>query len=156
MITRDFFTWNPICKDHATLARSVKVYLPTTNQNITKEAPDKGSYMNCSALMNSMEVKMDQIRDGTLLDASQIQWYNDPNDDTPLPVLPAQARCSTHIPCPAPKLVDPNNTVLHKRKASRSVVTSEGSEEENEGDQDNRVTTDESCLALISLGLASQ
>ncbi|KAG2158274.1 uncharacterized protein EDB93DRAFT_1246129 [Suillus bovinus] len=77
--------------------------------------------------------------DGTLLDASQIQWYNDPDNDTPLPVLPAQARRSTHIPCPAPKLVDPNNAVLRKRKASRSVVTSEGSEEESdcEGDQDN-------------------
>jgi hypothetical protein len=31
---------------------------------------------------------------------------------------------------------------LRKRKASRSVVTSEGSEEESEGDQDNGVTTD--------------
>ncbi|KAG1888799.1 hypothetical protein F4604DRAFT_1674418 [Suillus subluteus] len=65
--------------------------------------------------------------DGTLLDASQIQWYNDPDDDTPLP--PAACR-STHIPHPAPKLVDPNNAVLRKRKA-RSVVMSEGSEEEN-------------------------
>ncbi|KAG2158269.1 uncharacterized protein EDB93DRAFT_1246123 [Suillus bovinus] len=109
-----------------------------------KEEPDKGSYMNCSALMNLMEVKMDQIQDGTLLDASQIQWYNDPDDDTPLPVLPAQACRSTRIPHPAPKLVDPNNAVLRKRKASRSVVTSEGSEEESdcEGDQDNGVTTD--------------
>ncbi|KAG2140519.1 uncharacterized protein EDB93DRAFT_1252804 [Suillus bovinus] len=144
MITRDFFAWNPIHKDHATLARSVKVCLPTTNPNITKEEPDKGSYMNCSALMNLMEVKMDQIQDGTLLDTSQIRWYNNPNDDTPLPVLPAQARRSTHIPRPAPKLVDPNNAVLRKRKASRSVVTSEGSEGESdcEGDQDNRVTTD--------------
>ncbi|KAG2127653.1 uncharacterized protein EDB93DRAFT_1256904 [Suillus bovinus] len=144
MITRNFFTWNPIHKDHATLARSVKVCLPTTNPNITKEEPDKGSYMNCSALMNLMEVKMDQIQDGTLLDASQIRWYNDPDDDTPLPVLPAQACRSTCIPCPAPKLVDPNNAVLHKCKASRSVVTSEGSEEESdcEGDQDNGVTTD--------------
>ncbi|KAG2153473.1 uncharacterized protein EDB93DRAFT_1248738 [Suillus bovinus] len=144
MITRDFFAWNPIHKDHATLARSVKVCLPTTNPNITKEEPDKGSYMNCLALMNSMEVKMDQIQDGTLLDASQIRWYNNPDDDTPLPVLPAQAHRSTRIPCPAPKLVDPNNAVLRKRKASRSVVTSEGSEGESdcEGDQDNGVTTD--------------
>ncbi|KAG1882497.1 hypothetical protein F4604DRAFT_1921685 [Suillus subluteus] len=77
--------------------------------------------------------------DGTLLDTSQIQWYNDPDDDTPLP--PA-ARHSTHIPCPAPKLVDPNNAVLRKCKASRSVVMSEGSEEESEGDQDNRVIMD--------------
>ncbi|KAG2136932.1 uncharacterized protein EDB93DRAFT_1106727 [Suillus bovinus] len=133
MITRDFFAWNPIHKDHATLARSVKVCLPTTNPNITKEEPDKGSYMNCSALMNSMEVKMDQIQVW-----SGCRW-NSPRRQSNL-----MARRSTRIPHPAPKLVDPNNAVLRKHKASRSVVTSEGSEEESdcEGDQDNGVTTD--------------
>jgi hypothetical protein len=69
--------------------------------------------------------------DGTLLDASQIQWYNDPNDDIPL--LPTIRR-STHIPRPACKLVDPNNAILRKYKASRPVIVNEGSEEENEGD----------------------
>jgi hypothetical protein len=85
--------------------------------------------------------------DGTLLDASQIRWFNDPDDDTPL--LPtANARCSTRIPRPAPKLVDPNNAILRKRKAttSRPVVVSESSEEEeDEGDtidQDDGVITD--------------
>ncbi|KAG2367202.1 hypothetical protein BDR07DRAFT_1479323 [Suillus spraguei] len=76
--------------------------------------------------------------DGTLLDASQILWLNDPDDDILLlPSIPAaSARCSTHIPCPAPKLVDSNNTILRKCKAStsRPVVVSEGSEEESEGD----------------------
>ncbi|KAG2140269.1 uncharacterized protein EDB93DRAFT_1105996 [Suillus bovinus] len=116
MITRDFFAWNPIHKDHATLARSVK-----------------GSYMNCLALMNSMEVKMDQIQVW-----SGCRW-NSPRRQSNL-----MACHSTRIPRPAPKLVDPNNAVLHKRKASRSVVTSEGSEEESdcEGDQNNGVTTD--------------
>ena len=78
--------------------------------------------------------------DGTLLDASQIQWYNDPDDDTPL--IPA-ARRSTRTTRPAPKLVDPNNAItLRKCKASRPVVVSEGSEEESEGDRDNGVMTD--------------
>src|SRR6267154_2889412 len=77
--------------------------------------------------------------DGTLLDASQIQWYNDPDDDIPL--LPT-ARRFTRISRPAPKLVDPNNAILRKCKASRPVVVSEGSEEESEGDQDNGVITD--------------
>jgi len=83
--------------------------------------------------------------DGTLLDASQIRWFNDPDDDTPL--LPtANARRSTRVPRPAPKLVDPNNAILRKRKAtSRPVVVSESSEEEGEGDavdQDDGVITD--------------
>jgi len=44
--------------------------------------------------------------DGTLLDASQNQWFNDADNDTPL--LPtANARRSTRIPRPAPNLVDP-------------------------------------------------
>jgi hypothetical protein len=64
--------------------------------------------------------------DGTLLDASQIPWYNDPDDDVPLPT----ARRSTRIPRPAPKLIDPNNALLGKRKAVAVVV----SEEEDEGD----------------------
>ena len=47
--------------------------------------------------------------DGALLDAAQIQWYNDPDDDNPLQAPAHPARRSARVPRPAPKLVDPNN-----------------------------------------------
>ncbi|KAG2132726.1 uncharacterized protein EDB93DRAFT_1107804 [Suillus bovinus] len=149
MITRNFFAWNPIHKDHATLARSVK-----------------GSYMNCSALMNLMEVKMDQIQ-GKLnsLQAfplttwlTSVVWVQMElsltpvkSDGTTIPTTILHCLCFPlrHIAqlvshALHPSLLTPTTAVLRKRKASRSVVTSEGSEGESdcEGDQDNGVTTD--------------
>jgi len=65
--------------------------------------------------------------DGTLLDASQIPWYNDPDDNVPLPT----AWHSTCIACPAPKLIDPNNALLGNKHKAVAVAVSE---EEDEGD----------------------
>ena len=79
--------------------------------------------------------------DGQLLDASKITWYNDPDDDTPMAptttlpstvqgrpsvttldsfvtkVAPATRR-SARAPRPSTKLIDPDNVMTLKRKAS--------------------------------------
>ena len=86
--------------------------------------------------------------DGTLLDAAQIQWYNDPDDDNPLqvPTQPEPARRSARIPRPAPKLVDPNNALLCKRKAV-SVVMSSEEDEGGDAADDSGVITDSAAPA---------
>ncbi|KAG2050400.1 hypothetical protein BDR06DRAFT_1011235 [Suillus hirtellus] len=65
---------------------------------------------------------------GALLDTSDITWFHDADDDTPLPtshmplpppaIMIAGSHRSAHVPHPASKLVDPNNAVLGKRKAT--------------------------------------
>jgi hypothetical protein len=80
---------------------------------------------------------------GTLLDAKDITWFHDPDDNTPLPstsrtslpspaIIVAGSRRSARVPRPASKLTDPNNAVLGKRKATHQVVVSESEDESNE------------------------
>src|SRR5271155_5321723 len=90
--------------------------------------------------------------DGSLLDASEIVFYNDPDDDTPLlnfnsattstnlhpffrggpapSKIVAGSRCSTHVTCPSAHITDPNNleasTATRKRSATMTTST-EGS-----------------------------
>lgn len=83
--------------------------------------------------------------DGKLLDQSEIPWYNDPDDDTPMApattsrstvqgqpsattldsfvvkTAPA-ARRSTRAPRPSTKLIDPNNVMTLKRKSSDTAL----------------------------------
>ncbi|KAG2029156.1 hypothetical protein BDR03DRAFT_987942 [Suillus americanus] len=79
---------------------------------------------------------------GTLLDAKNITWFHDPNDDTLLPstsrtsfpspaIIVTGSRHSARVPRPASKLTDPNNTVLGKCKAIHQVVVSESEDESN-------------------------
>ncbi|KAG1746438.1 hypothetical protein EDB19DRAFT_2023394 [Suillus lakei] len=69
------------------LPRSVKIYSATINQNVTKQAPEKGSYINSSALVNSVQVKIDQTnqlcseRIGKFL-VSQLQVEYESKEDT--------------------------------------------------------------------------
>jgi len=93
--------------------------------------------------------------DGTLLDASEIVFYNDPDDDTPLRVpnsnsaatsthlhpffrggpapskMVAGSRRSGHVTRPSARISDPNNleasTATRKRSATLTTLTSEGS-----------------------------
>ena len=84
--------------------------------------------------------------DGKLLDASQIRWFNDPDDDEPMAsvstfsttqhpmaqvattldsfitaVQPA-ARRSTRAPRLSTKAIDPDNIMNHKRKPSDTAT----------------------------------
>ena len=72
--------------------------------------------------------------DGTLLDASKIVFYNDPDDDIPLPtgsnnsesnLFPAvSSRRSGRITRPSARVLDPNNLealVTRKRSATMTV-----------------------------------
>lgn len=77
--------------------------------------------------------------DGKLLDASEIKWFNDPDDDEPMgPVAtsstvqssldsffttaplpaPPPPRRSDRIPRPSTKAIDPDNAMAAKRKTS--------------------------------------
>ena len=73
--------------------------------------------------------------DGELLDASQIAWVNDPDDDEPMDLaatsstvqpsldsfvtrVPLPARRSTRISRPSTKVIDPDNAMAIKRKPS--------------------------------------
>jgi hypothetical protein len=73
--------------------------------------------------------------DGKLLDASEIDWVNDPDNDELLPVvttsstaqpsldsfitkLPVPARRSTRAVHPSAKAIDPDNAMASKRKSS--------------------------------------
>ena len=84
--------------------------------------------------------------DGKLLDASQIHWFNDPDDDEPMasastssttqhPMaqvatmldsfitnVPPAARRSTRAPRPSTKVIDPDNVMNLKRKPSSSAT----------------------------------
>ena len=84
--------------------------------------------------------------DGKLLDASQIHWFNDPDDDEPMASVstssttqcpmaqvattldsfitnvPPAARRSTRAPRPSTKAIDPNNVINLKRKPSSSAT----------------------------------
>ena len=81
--------------------------------------------------------------DGTLLDASRIEWFNDPDDDEPMVTatsstaqrhVPATtldsfitksrpaARRSTRAPRPSTKAIDPDNIMALKRKSSNSAT----------------------------------
>ena len=81
--------------------------------------------------------------DGTLLDASQILWFNDPDDDKPMVTatsltaqhhvpatmldsfftkVPPAARRSTRAPRPSTKAIDPNNLMALKRKPSITAM----------------------------------
>jgi hypothetical protein len=81
--------------------------------------------------------------DGKLLDASQIVWFNDPDDDEPMAPAttssmaqrqhqvsmtmldsfvtkaPPAARRSTRAPRPSTKAIDPDNIMALKRKPSK-------------------------------------
>ncbi|KAG1842421.1 hypothetical protein F4604DRAFT_1689916 [Suillus subluteus] len=97
--------------------------------------------------------------DGALLDASNITWFHDADDDTPLPtshmpllspaIMIAGSHRSARVPRPASKLIDPNNTVLGKRKATgqRVVLSEDESEdavaEDPEWDDADEVDADE-------------
>ena len=70
--------------------------------------------------------------DGTLLDASKIVFYNDPDDDIPLPtgsnnsnLFPiVSSRCSGRVTRPSARVLDPNNLealVTRKRSATMTV-----------------------------------
>ena len=86
--------------------------------------------------------------DGSLLDASAIVCYNDPDDDTPLPssksattltqvhpffqggLAPAAARCSTCVAHPSARVTDPNNlealtSVVMCKQSATTTVSSE-------------------------------
>ena len=82
--------------------------------------------------------------DGNLLDASQIVWFNDPDDDQPIAPtfssaqhqasvsrtvttldsfvtkVPPAACQSTHAPHPSTKAIDPDNIMALKRKSSNT------------------------------------
>jgi len=82
--------------------------------------------------------------DGKLLDASQIVWYKDPDDDEPmaLAATSSTAQCqistftldsfvtkgppathhSTRAPCPSTKAIDPDNVMALKRKPSNTAT----------------------------------
>ena len=84
--------------------------------------------------------------DGRLLDALQINWYNDPDDNEPMAPAtssstaqhqcqvsvtmlnsfvtkgPPAAHWSTHAPCPSTKAIDPNNVMALKRKPSNTAI----------------------------------
>ena len=89
--------------------------------------------------------------DGKLLDASQIVWFNDPDDDEPMAPattssmaqaaqrqastsrtattldsfiskVPPATRRSTRAPRPSTKAIDPDNIMAHKRKASNTAA----------------------------------
>ena len=47
--------------------------------------------------------------DGSLLDASKIMFYNDPNDNNPLPNLVPESHHSGHVTQPSAHITDPNN-----------------------------------------------
>ncbi|KAG1792926.1 ribonuclease H-like domain-containing protein [Suillus plorans] len=100
----------------------------------------------------------DHSADGALLDAGDITWFHDADDDTLLPtsrmplpppaIMIAGSRRSARVPRPASKLIDPNNAVLGKRKATgqRVVLTEDESEdavaEDPEWDDADEVLTD--------------
>jgi hypothetical protein len=48
-----------------------------------------------------------------LLDASEIEWFNDPDDEQPIPVahpvVPATSRRSTRVPQPSAHIRDTSN-----------------------------------------------
>lgn len=91
-----------------------------------------------------MPLNLDQSAvgaDGTLLDAKDITWFHDADDDTPLPsasrtpfqspaVIVAGSRRSVRVPRPASKLTNPNNVVLGRRKAAHQVVICENEVED--------------------------
>ena len=82
--------------------------------------------------------------DGKLLNASQIIWYKDPDDDEPmaLAATSSTAQCqistfildsfitkgppathhSTRAPCPSTKAIDPDNVMALKRKPSNTAT----------------------------------
>ena len=89
---------------------------------------------------------------GKLLDASQIVWFNDPDDDEPMAPattssmaqaaqcqastswttttldsfvskVPPATRRSTRAPRPSTKAIDPDNIMAHKRKASNTAAS---------------------------------
>ena len=84
--------------------------------------------------------------DGTLLDASQIVWFNDPDDDEPMvpatssvPLaaqlqvsvatldsfvtkIPPAIHRSACAPCPSTRAIDPDNIMALKRKPSNTAV----------------------------------
>jgi hypothetical protein len=82
--------------------------------------------------------------DGNLLNASQIVWYDDPDDDEPMAPAatsstaqrqiststldsfvtkgPSATRRSTRAPRPSTKAIDPNNVMALKRKPSNSAA----------------------------------
>jgi hypothetical protein len=79
----------------------------------------------------------------TLLNAKDITWFHNPDDNTLLPstshtsfpspaIIVAGSHRSARVPRPASKLTDPNNTVLGKCKATHHVVISKGEDESNE------------------------
>ncbi|KAG2047317.1 hypothetical protein BDR06DRAFT_1013995 [Suillus hirtellus] len=100
----------------------------------------------------------DHSANGALLDAGDITWFHDADDDTPLPtshmplpppaIMIAGSCCSACVPHPASKLVDPNNAVLGKCKATgkQVVLTEDESEDEvaedPEWDDADKVLTD--------------
>jgi len=76
---------------------------------------------------------------GELLDASEIDWVNDPDDDEPMPMattssmaqpsldsfvmkLPNPTRRSTRAARPSAKAIDPDNAMAIKRKTSDAVA----------------------------------
>ncbi|KAG1812887.1 uncharacterized protein BJ212DRAFT_1482953 [Suillus subaureus] len=77
------------------------------------------------------------------INAKDITWFHDPDDNTPLPstscmsfpspaIIIAGSRRSAHVPHPVSKLTDPNNAVLGKCKATHQVVVSESKDKSNE------------------------
>src|SRR6266851_9388281 len=84
--------------------------------------------------------------DGTLLDASQIVWFNDPDDDEPMvpatssaPLvaqlqvsvatlnsfvtkIPPAIHRSACAPCPSTRAIDPDNIMALKRKPSNTAA----------------------------------
>jgi hypothetical protein len=102
--------------------------------------------------------------DGKLLDASQIKWYNDADNDEPMASATTSsttqhqamttldtfitkapaARRSTHAPRPSTKAIDPDNVMNLKRKPSNMATgkpsrprhTSPDREEDDETEPD--------------------
>ena len=89
-------------------------------------------------------------KDGQLLDASEIVFYHDPDDDTPISGPPASkglvtvrlgppaqilagSRCPQRMLHPSTKVHDPNN-VESARSAGKRKVADKGSEEIEEVD----------------------
>jgi hypothetical protein len=115
--------------------------------------------------------------DGGLLDASQINFYHDPDDDQPLPksvstTLVATSRRSGRATRPSARITDPNNLEnFVSRKRSATVTTSvegsaralrrakltigvdeaeDGSEEEDESGDDEVDTENDGVVDMIT------
>ena len=115
----------------------------------TLEEGIKGEYTHSHLHYSQLTMASDNCAlgtDGKLLDASQIRWFNDPDDDEPMasastssttqrPMaqvatmldsfitnVPPAAWRSTRAPRPSTKAIDPNNVMNLKRKPSSSAT----------------------------------